>query len=194
MPDRDLFGPVPEGARIGPKRGPKGGKHYVRPNGYAGIPGTGPDGKRCMDCDHYCRHQGGANTYPKCRLRKATWTAGRASDILARSPACSRFQETPMTIPATEQTPVTTGRATTAQREFLTRLLTEAEYISGPMQRNARTGRTWQLLFTEAGTPAPAYNNDSIKEDWPTVGAWMDSLTKQGASRVIAQLQNELED
>ena len=187
MPERDLFGPVPEGAPIGPKRGPKGGKHYVRPNGYVGIPGTGPDGKHCRDCDHYVRHQGGANTYPKCLLCKPRWTAGRGSDILARSPACSRFQETPMPDPTTAVASET-GRATTAQRDYLTRLLVQAEFIRGPMERNARTGYSWRALFTAAQSTIP-----STDAGWLTVGAWIDTLTVSGASRAISYLQNVVE-
>lgn len=89
----DLFGPIPEGQPTTPGRGPKGGKHYTKPKGYAGLPGTGPEGKRCQDCEHYTLRQGGAKSYPKCALTRPNWTAGRASDILARSPACSRFEE-----------------------------------------------------------------------------------------------------
>lgn len=88
----DLFGPVPPGQPTAKGRGPNGGKHYTKPRGYAGLPGTGPDGKRCMDCQHYVRRQGGAKDYPKCALTRTAWTNGRATDILARSPACSYFE------------------------------------------------------------------------------------------------------
>lgn len=89
----DLFGKAPEHAPVGPKRGPQGGKHYVRPMGYGGIPGTGPAGMHCRDCEHYVSRQGNTRTYPKCGLNRARWTSGRGSDILASSPACSRFKE-----------------------------------------------------------------------------------------------------
>jgi hypothetical protein len=91
---QDLFGEVPAGAEKPVRgRGPKGGKHYVRPSGYAAAPGTGPAGKTCRDCTYYRNVCGGVRSFPKCFLRKPTWTHGRGSDILARSPACSRFHE-----------------------------------------------------------------------------------------------------
>jgi hypothetical protein len=69
------------------------GKHYVEPRGYAAMPGTGPEGKTCRDCAHYCRRPNVAGNYSKCGLNYARWTGGRGSDILARSPACHRFNE-----------------------------------------------------------------------------------------------------
>lgn len=89
----DLLGRLPAIPLVLVEAKPRG-KHYVQPMGYAGMPGTGPEGKRCMDCDHYT-HQGGvAGSYPKCGANRARWTGGRRSDILARSPACNKFQET----------------------------------------------------------------------------------------------------
>lgn len=92
----DLFGhDAPESTYQGQRKkplGPQGGKHYVEPRGYGGIPGTGPEGRQCRHCAHYCQIQL-AKRYPKCALTRATWTGGRATDILARSPACSRFEE-----------------------------------------------------------------------------------------------------
>lgn len=63
-------------------------------NGYAAPPGTGPDGKTCRDCEHK-KTMGnyGGKHYIKCDLRRATWTNGEGTDILARSPACSKFTE-----------------------------------------------------------------------------------------------------
>jgi hypothetical protein len=69
------------------------GKHYVEPRGYAAQPGTGPDGKQCRNCDHYTHKGGVAGTYPKCGANVARWTGGRGSDILAKAPACSKFEE-----------------------------------------------------------------------------------------------------
>lgn len=62
-------------------------------NGYAAQPGTGPIGKQCADCAHK-RSMGnyGCKQYIKCDLRRATWTNGQGTDILARSPACSKFK------------------------------------------------------------------------------------------------------
>lgn len=68
------------------------GKHYVEPRGYAALPGTGPEGKTCRDCAHYTHKGGVAGNYPKCGANRARWTGGRGSDILARAPACSRFE------------------------------------------------------------------------------------------------------
>jgi hypothetical protein len=50
------------------------GKHYIQPRGYAAPPGTGPKGETCGSCAHYVRKQM-ARAYPKCLLRRATWTA-----------------------------------------------------------------------------------------------------------------------
>lgn len=63
--------------------------------GYAAQPGTGPEGKRCADCAH--KHSfsnvGGGKHFIKCELRRATWTRGEGTDILAGTPACSKFEE-----------------------------------------------------------------------------------------------------
>lgn len=62
-------------------------------NGYAAPPGTGPEGKKCKDCAHKnSMSNGGAKHFIKCNLRRATWTHGEGTDILARSPACSKFE------------------------------------------------------------------------------------------------------
>jgi hypothetical protein len=62
-------------------------------NGYAAVPGTGPEGETCKTCKYKvsCGHYGGKH-YLKCELRKATWTNGEGTDILARSPACSKWE------------------------------------------------------------------------------------------------------
>jgi hypothetical protein len=77
-------------------------ENYVKPpkrkptvkNGYAAQPGTGPADKRCADCKHK-RSMGnyGSKSWIKCELRRATWTSGEGTDILARSPACSKFEQ-----------------------------------------------------------------------------------------------------
>lgn len=68
-------------------------------NGYAAQPGTGPEGKTCRDCEHK-RSMGnyGGKRFIKCELRRATWTHGEGTDILARSPACSKFAEATPTL------------------------------------------------------------------------------------------------
>ena len=61
-------------------------------NGYAAPPGTGPEGKTCKDCAHKQRRGNyGGKSFLKCELRQATWTHGEGTDILAGSPACSKF-------------------------------------------------------------------------------------------------------
>ena len=51
----------------------------------------------CKQCQH--KHSfGGPNssskkTFIKCELRRDTWTNGEGTDILARTPACSKFEQ-----------------------------------------------------------------------------------------------------
>lgn len=60
-------------------------------NGYAAPPGTGPEGKCCGDCAHK-RSLGNRKRFIKCELRRGTWTNGEGTDILASTPACSKFE------------------------------------------------------------------------------------------------------
>lgn len=71
----------------------------TQPNGYAAPPGTGPAGETCKTCKHIARIEY-AKTYLKCRANAGRWTGGRATDILAGSPAC-RLWESPT--PATDR-------------------------------------------------------------------------------------------
>lgn len=92
----DLFGddtPQVVLTHSGRRLGPQGGKHYVQPRGYAGTPGTGPEGKQCRHCAHYTHKGTGGGSFPACGLIRPNWTSGRATDILARSPSCNRFEE-----------------------------------------------------------------------------------------------------
>ena len=68
------------------------GKHYVEPRGYAAPPGTGPAGETCDTCEHVRRIVMG-KAFHKCALAKEKWTHGRKTDVLARSPACSKWEE-----------------------------------------------------------------------------------------------------
>lgn len=62
-------------------------------NGYAAQPGTGPEGKTCRDCQHKrSMTNTGNKSWIKCELRRATWTGGEGTDILASAAACSKFQ------------------------------------------------------------------------------------------------------
>jgi len=63
-------------------------RHHIMQRGYANPPGTGPSGETCGSCKHIFR----TKRYRKCELRKATWTHGPGSDILARSPACKSWE------------------------------------------------------------------------------------------------------
>lgn len=58
--------------------------------GYAAPPGSGPAGETCKTCAHRYQRMGGAKSFTKCRLVKAT--NGKGSDILQKSPACSRWE------------------------------------------------------------------------------------------------------
>lgn len=57
---------------------------------YAGLPGTGPNGKRCKDCAHFLRISC-SKTYFKCGLGRVT--NGKATDIKANAPSCLHFKE-----------------------------------------------------------------------------------------------------
>ena len=63
----------------------------TRPNGYAAPPGSGPTGETCKTCRHIYRVEtGSGRTFRKCALIKAT--AGAGTDILAKAPACRRWE------------------------------------------------------------------------------------------------------
>lgn len=63
-----------------------------RPNGYASRPGTGPAGETCGSCRHIHKSLM-SKAYYKCDLMSHIWTAGIASDVAVRSPACSRWDQ-----------------------------------------------------------------------------------------------------
>lgn len=75
-----------------PGRGKRGKE--PKPYGYADIPGTGPAGKTCRDC-RFDRHisSGSSRSWHKCNLMQGYWTGSRRTDILARSPACRKFED-----------------------------------------------------------------------------------------------------
>lgn len=61
--------------------------------GYAAAPGTGPEGQTCKTCQFKVSSDGrSAKHFLKCELRRSTWTNGEGTDILARSPACSKWE------------------------------------------------------------------------------------------------------
>lgn len=63
-------------------------------NGYAAPPGSGPTGEVCKGCKHKVSMESnsGSKRFIKCELRRATWTHGEGTDILAHSPACNKFE------------------------------------------------------------------------------------------------------
>jgi hypothetical protein len=65
------------------------GKRSTEQRGYADHPGTGPRGEFCKTCAHIVR----ARKYRKCELRRATWTHGPRTDILANAAACSKWEK-----------------------------------------------------------------------------------------------------
>lgn len=65
--------------------------HRTRPNGYADVPGHGPEGETCKTCRHIVRIRR-SRVYFKCHLARAGWTHGTGTDILASSPACRLWE------------------------------------------------------------------------------------------------------
>lgn len=73
---------------------PRRGKAPPRPaeaQGYADLPGTGPEGETCGTCQH-CAAVHFRRSFYKCRLLVARWSRARSTDILVTSPACARFE------------------------------------------------------------------------------------------------------
>lgn len=65
--------------------GPKPKRNPTVPKGYAALPGTGPEGKTCRDCQHkQTMSNTGAKSWIKCVLMKAAWTS--AADQHSRTP------------------------------------------------------------------------------------------------------------
>ena len=83
---KDIFGhEISEGDALHIRR-----RRDPVPNGYAARTGTGPAGETCGSCAHLYRNRM-AKTYLKCGLMRAHWTGGRATDVLARAPACREW-------------------------------------------------------------------------------------------------------
>jgi len=70
---------------------PVRGKHYIRPDGYADVPGKGPAGQTCRTC-RFLTRVGRSRRYPKCELARAGWSSTRRTDVLVNSPACRLWQ------------------------------------------------------------------------------------------------------
>lgn len=89
MTELDLFG---QEISAEPPPIMRDGKRRPTPKkGYAAAPGTGPAGETCKTCRHLARLQY-AKVYLKCALRRPTWTGGPGTDILAKSPACEKWE------------------------------------------------------------------------------------------------------
>lgn len=69
------------------------GRKPTKPNGYAALPGTGPEGERCRTCEHAVGTGNCSRTYYKCALMRTKWTSGPGTDILLRSPACRHWEK-----------------------------------------------------------------------------------------------------
>lgn len=84
----DLFG-LAGGPMLTPQQRRKlGNKRATQPKGYVALPGTGPKGETCGTCTHKVSMR----KYRKCELNRPRWTHGPGTDILARSPACSKWE------------------------------------------------------------------------------------------------------
>jgi len=67
-------------------------RKYARKRGYIAQPGTGPKGETCKTCNHcYGNKSGTGKVFYKCGLVKPTH--GPATDVLLKSPACSRWEK-----------------------------------------------------------------------------------------------------
>lgn len=51
------------------------------------------NGKTCKTCVHAVKRWGGNKTYHKCLLNQNRWTAGLATDIRLKDPACGLYEE-----------------------------------------------------------------------------------------------------
>jgi hypothetical protein len=95
-PTREMLQALMDGrhgaARVPPARGPRViGRKDPTPAGYAAPPGGGPEGETCGSCKSLFRNVQ-AKTYLKCEKTRSTWTGGRKTDVLSRSPACARWE------------------------------------------------------------------------------------------------------
>jgi hypothetical protein len=87
MTQEDLFA-LADGPALTPEQRRRLRGRTTKQHGYADRPGTGPQGETCKTCAHIVR----GRRYRKCALRRATWTHGYGTDILASAPACKKWQ------------------------------------------------------------------------------------------------------
>ncbi len=69
-----------------------GGKRKpAKAQGYAAMPGSGPEGETCGSCKHHCIRRYSKN-YHKYGLMRAFWTGGTATDIRVGAAACRLWE------------------------------------------------------------------------------------------------------
>lgn len=96
------------GGRSNPRAYAPSSVFSAKPNGYAAAPGTGPEGQTCGQCGHCRQRTVHQRHFYKCALAMHAWSRDRSTDILLKSPACSRF---------TAGTPKTTTIQTTKESD-----------------------------------------------------------------------------
>lgn len=96
------------GGRSNPRAYAPSSVFSAKPNGYAAAPGTGPEGQTCGQCGHCRQRAVHQRHFYKCALAMHAWSRDRSTDILLKSPACSRF---------TAGTPKTTTIQTTKESD-----------------------------------------------------------------------------
>lgn len=66
--------------------------YSAKPNGYAATPGSGPADQTCGTCANCRQRTVHGKHFYKCVLMVAAWSRDRITDIVLKSPACSRHQ------------------------------------------------------------------------------------------------------
>lgn len=64
-----------------------------KPAGYAAAPGTGPEGESCGTCGHCRVRTAQGRRFYKCGLMVASWSKDRGTDVVLKSPACTRWEK-----------------------------------------------------------------------------------------------------
>lgn len=83
------FGEVGEFALTPEERAVIFRRRKTKKNGYAWLPGTGPEGETCGTCAHRTVNRG---KYSKCLLNPKRGN-GAGTDIVRRSPACKFWKK-----------------------------------------------------------------------------------------------------
>lgn len=85
--------------------------------------------------------------------------------------------------PNGERSPISTVKATVAQRDYLRNLARRVGLVADGSS-DERMGPLWRPVVVAAGQPETAYTTT-----WPTVDAWMAELSQAQASAVIDYLK-----